>query len=70
MDDLGFDGANLYYMTVDEHSAGNWHRDERCRIKKAVTSEEIKIGIDCAIYYAAQRMSTFCTRFPLLLSGA
>lgn len=55
--DLGFDMDNLYYMIADKHSSEDWHGDDRCRIKKAVTSEEIKAGVDCAITYAAQRMS-------------
>lgn len=57
MNDLGFDVDDLYYMTADKHSAGDWHGNDSCRVKKAVTSEEIKAGIDCATTYAAQRMS-------------
>ena len=57
MNDLGFDVDNIYYMTADEHTAVDWHGDDSCRIKKAVTSEEIKAGVDCAITYAVQRMS-------------
>ncbi|WP_097006982.1 GNAT family N-acetyltransferase [Lacrimispora amygdalina] len=62
MNEVGFDVDDLYYMTAGEHSAGDWHGDDSCRIKKAVTSEEIKAGVDCAITYAAQRMSLELSR--------
>ncbi len=56
MNDLGFDVDDLYYMTAGEQSTGDWHGDDSCRIKKAVTSEEITTWVDYAITYAAQRM--------------
>lgn len=54
---LGFEVSDLYYMLNKGSVCKDWDKDNDCIIQKAVTDDEIQIGVNCAIAYAAQRMA-------------
>lgn len=54
---LGFEVSKISYMLMFAESYMNWIDDEpNCVIKQATTADEIKMGLECAIQDASQRM--------------
>ena len=54
---LGFEVSDLYYMINKGNVGRDWNKDNDCIVRKAVTDIEIQTGVNCAIAYAAQRMT-------------
>lgn len=56
MNQRGFEVSDLYYMLHKGSVQEDWAINGKCIVQKAVTDNDIQIGVDCAIAYAAQRM--------------